>query len=270
LRRTVSLQRHAAALVVTGALVVGCTGDGSPQSGPTPQRAPQAGAPTTGGPTTAGSARPADPAGRLRARYGEFPHFAATARVDKVVVYDARRGKSVRTLRHPQPSGAPLTFLVEDVRAGWLRVQLPVRPNGSTGWVRAADVAVAGVNYRVDVHLRSHRLELFERGKRVATFPVGVGTRNTPTPGGTFYLKELLKPTNKGGFYGPYAYGLSGFSNVLNRFGAKGEGVIGLHGTNDESTIGRDVSAGCIRMRNKDITRLARTLPLGTPVRILT
>jgi len=269
LRRTVSLRRYAATFLVTCAVIVGCTGDDAPHSGPTPQRAPQPGPTATSGSPSA-APRPSDPAGRLRARYGDFPHFAATARVAQVSIFGTRRGKQVRRLQHPQPSGAPLTFLVEDFQAGWLRVHLPVRPNGSTGWIRTADVAVAGVNYRVDVHLRSHRLELFERGKRVATFPVGVGTRDTPTPGGTFYLKELLKPTNKGGFYGPYAYGMSGFSNVLRSFGAKGEGVIGLHGTNDESAIGRDVSHGCIRMRNKDITRLARMLPLGTPVRILT
>lgn len=100
------------------------------------------------------------------------------------------------------------------------------------------------------------------------TFPAGIGTSDTPTPGGTFYLKELLAPTNPDGAYGPYAYGLSGFSTTLQSF-AGGEAVIGLHGTNSPSSIGHDVSFGCIRMRNADITALARLLPLGTPVRIL-
>lgn len=268
MRRTVSLRRTTATFLVTCAVLIGCTGDDATR--PTPQRAPQPTPRANGGGSPSAAPRPSDATGRLRARYGDFPHFAATSRFDQVVVYDARRGKRVRALAHPQPSGAPLTFLVADFRAGWLHVHLPVRPNGTTGWIRTGDVTVTGVNYRIDVHLRTHSLELFERGKPIATFPVGVGTRDTPTPGGTFYLKELLKPTNKGGFYGPYAYGLSGFSNVLKSFGAKGEGVIGLHGTNDESAIGSDVSHGCIRMRNKDITRLARTLPLGTPVRILT
>ncbi len=68
--------------------------------------------------------------------------------------------------------------------------------------------------------------------------------------------------------YGTFAYGLSGFSNVLKSF-AGGSGVIGLHGTNDPSVIGQDVSAGCIRMRNEDIERLVPILPLGTPVEIV-
>jgi lipoprotein-anchoring transpeptidase ErfK/SrfK len=187
----------------------------------------------------------------------------------KSVVVRARPGGKVsHTLANPQPSGAPLTFLVRRLQGNWLEVYLPVRPNGSTGWVRSRDVAVAGISHRVDVHVGDHRLDLFDRDKRIATYPIGVGTQNTPTRGGVFYLKELLRPTNKGGVYGPFAYGLSGFSNVLTEFSG-GEGVIGIHGTNDESTVGKDVSHGCIRLRNADITRLATLLPLGTPVRII-
>ena len=50
-----------------------------------------------------------------------------------------------------------------------------------------------------------------------------------------------------------------------------GTGVIGLHGTNDPSSIGGDVSSGCIRMQNDVIERLVNEigLPLGTPVEIL-
>lgn len=214
---------------------------------------------------------PPPPASALVDRYGEYPAFAATAKIAAVAVYDlpGTGAHRLRSLANPQPSGAPLTFLLKDAQGpGWLEVFLPVRPNGSSGWIRTVDVSVTAVTFRVDVHVKSHVLKVFENGDLRGTYPVGVGTENTPTPGGTFYLKELLIPTNKGGFYGPYAYGLSGFSNVLTKFG-KGEGVVGIHGTNDESTIGKDVSSGCIRMRNADITTLAKLLPLGTPVRIL-
>jgi lipoprotein-anchoring transpeptidase ErfK/SrfK len=198
-----------------------------------------------------------------------YPYYAATAKPASVQVHVRPGGAVTRTLANPQPSGAPLTFLVKgEVGVAWIEVFLPVRPNGSTGWVRAADVKVAGVPYRVDVLRGAHRLRLYDRGLLKREFPVAIGTRQTPTPGGTFYLKELLIPTNGGGFYGPYAYGLSGFSNVLKTFGG-GEGVIGIHGTSDPSVIGQDVSHGCIRMRNADITYLAKLLPLGTPVRIL-
>ncbi|HEU0131264.1 MAG TPA: L,D-transpeptidase family protein [Mycobacteriales bacterium] len=198
-----------------------------------------------------------------------FPAYAATATKPSVEVHAGAGGPVARTLANPQPSGAPLTFLLRGQPTGtWLQVFLPVRPNGSSGWVRATDVTVVGVPYRLDVLRAEHRLRLYDNGVLRKEFPVAIGTRSTPTPGGTFYLKELLIPTNAGGVYGPYAYGLSGFSNVLTTFGG-GDGVIGIHGTNDESKIGSDVSHGCIRMRNADITYLAKLLPLGTPVRIL-
>ena len=99
--------------------------------------------------------------------------------------------------------------------------------------------------------------------------PVAVGTSDTPSPGGTYYLKELLRPSNPDGAYGVYAYGLSGYSNELTSFNC-GDGVIGIHGTNDPSSIGTDVSHGCIRLTNEAITRMVDEigLPLGTPVEI--
>ncbi|HEV7148765.1 MAG TPA: L,D-transpeptidase, partial [Pedococcus sp.] len=91
------------------------------------------------------------------------------------------------------------------------------------------------------------------------------GTGGTPTPVGSFFLTELLAPTNPG--YGPYAYGLSAFSDVLTSFGG-GPGQIGLHGTSEAGSIGHSSSHGCIRLSNADITTLAKILPLGTPVNI--
>jgi lipoprotein-anchoring transpeptidase ErfK/SrfK len=93
-----------------------------------------------------------------------------------------------------------------------------------------------------------------------------VGRGTTPTPGGLFYTTELLIPVGQPA-YGPYAYGLSGYSDVLYDF-AGGDGQFGIHGTNDPSGIGRDVSNGCIRMGNEAITKLAETLPIGVPVEI--
>ena len=72
---------------------------------------------------------------------------------------------------------------------------------------------------------------------------------------------------NPNGIYGPYAYQLSGFSDVLLRFNG-GTGVIGIHGTNEPWLLGKDVSHGCIHMSNAGITRLAHLLPLGVPVEI--
>lgn len=182
----------------------------------------------------------------------------------EVQVHDGPGGTVVHTLDNPLPSGAPRTFLLDlDPGGAWLRVLLPVRPNGSTGWVRRDEVTRATVGYRLKMSTADNELALFVGDELVDTFTAASGTGDSPTPLGRFYLVELLRPTNPG--YGPYAYGLSGFSEVLSDFGG-GPGQIGLHGTDDPSSIGRAVSHGCVRLSDEDITTLAEMLPLGTPV----
>src|SRR5829696_7439427 len=168
------------------------------------------------------------------------------------------------------PGDIPLTMLVAEERTDWVRVHLPVRPNGSTGWLRAADVELSSTDLRVEVRLTEHRLLLHRGDEVVLDAPVGVGRAEVPTPGGVYYVKELLQPPDPGGVYGSYAYGLSGYSPALESF-AGGAGVIGIHGTNQPESVGTDASHGCIRMRNEDVTRLVEEfgLPLGTPVEIL-
>ena len=184
-----------------------------------------------------------------------------------VDVYAAISDQVQSTLPNPIESGAPLTFLVTEVQPLWLRVLLPLRPNGSQGWIKRSEVTLASHRYRIKVELAAHRLTVTEGDATILETPVGVGTKDTPTPGGLYYTKELLQPPDQNGAYGHFTYGLSGFSNVLTNF-AGGDGVIGIHGTNDPSTIGKDVSHGCLRISNAAIDMLAKRLPLGVPVEI--
>jgi lipoprotein-anchoring transpeptidase ErfK/SrfK len=199
--------------------------------------------------------------------------WVARARGPEIEVYaDAGADRPDRTLPNPNENGAPLVLLVDgrEPDGDWVPVHLPVRPNGSKGWVRASDVALAHHDYRMIIELGAHRLTVTQGGRPVVEAPIGVGTADTPTPGGVYYVKELLRPPDPGGDYGPYAYGLSGFSNELTSFNG-GSGVIGVHGTNDPASVGRDVSHGCIRVTNDVITDLVEEhgLPLGTPVEIV-
>lgn len=202
-------------------------------------------------------------------------NLVATAAVPLVEVF-AEPGdpEPAQRLEHPtKPNGTELVFLVREQQPEWLHVLLPVRPNGSSGWIRASDVTLATHDYRILIELGAHQLTVWKGEEVFAREPIGVGTQDTPTPGGLYYTKELLQPIDRQGRpipdgpYGPYAYGLSGFSEVLYDF-AGGDGVIGIHGTNEPASIGRDVSAGCIRLTNEAITRLATTLPIGVPVEI--
>ncbi len=190
---------------------------------------------------------------------------AAGALDAEVVVYDAPSGTATRTFANPTASGVPLTFMVTSTADEWVQVQLPVRPNGSTGWVRSQDVTVFDVDYVLKVSTADNTLDVYFDGALIHSFSVATGTGETPTPLGTYYLTELIAPTNSG--YGPYAYGISAFSEVLNEF-LGGPGQIGLHGTNDSGSIGQAVSHGCIRLSNADITTLVALLPLGTPIQI--
>lgn len=190
----------------------------------------------------------------------------AAAAVDaELQVHDSPGGAVTHTFGNPTAVGAPLTFMVVATAEDWVQVQLPVRPNGSTGWIPAEELSVYEVDYFLRVSTADNTLDVYRDGALIDSFAVATGTGETPTPQGTFYLTELIAPTNQG--YGPYAYGISAFSDVLNEFGG-GPGQIGLHGTDDQGSIGEDASHGCIRLSNKDITALAALLPLGTPIEI--
>ena len=207
---------------------------------------------------------------RPPARTNVNPYVSTVAEgiVPKVAIYSDKGAASAnRSLDNPQPSGAPLVFLVKQLDQDWINVYLPVRPNGSTGWVKKSDVKLSQHDWRIVVQLSGHRITAYQGPNVFLDEPIAVGTSDTPTPGGIYYIKELLKPPNPNTVYGPYAYGLSGFSNVLTTFNG-GEGVIGIHGNNDASVLGSDVSHGCIRMSNSGITKLVQVLPLGVPVEI--
>jgi lipoprotein-anchoring transpeptidase ErfK/SrfK len=186
-----------------------------------------------------------------------------------IPVFDAAGAPSpARTLSNPNEDGAPRVFLVKSQQADWLEVMVPVRPNGTRGWIRAADVTLTQHSWRALVEVSANRLTVWNGKDIFLQESVAVGTGGTPTPTGDYYITELLKPDDPGGAYGPFAFGLSAFSEVLKSF-AGGPGVIGLHGTNNSSSIGRAVSHGCIRLTNPSITKLAENMPVGTPISIV-
>jgi lipoprotein-anchoring transpeptidase ErfK/SrfK len=149
-------------------------------------------------------------------------------------------------------------------RPSWYRVQLPLRPNGATGWVRARDVDTGPVHMRIYVSVSARRLVLSRDGRPVLRTSVAVGTPATPTPTGVYYVNQRLIPEDPGGPFGPGAIGISAFSNVLT--GWTQGGPIAIHGTNEPWSIGHAASNGCIRVRNPVLRRLFRITPAGTPV----
>lgn len=194
--------------------------------------------------------------------------IVATAAVPEISVFGEPDGEVTHVMDNPTPTNGPLVFLTTINRSDWHQVLLPVRPNGSLGWVRDSDVTLAAHNYRIRADLADFRLRVLERGVTIFDAVAGVASNNSPTPGGRYYLTELLSPTEPDTVYGSFAYGLSGFSETFETFNG-GPGQLGIHGTNSPETLGSAVSAGCIRLHNDDVARLVTFLPLGVPVEVV-
>jgi L,D-transpeptidase-like protein len=149
----------------------------------------------------------------------------------------------------------------------WVRARLPASPSNTTGWLPRS---VLGGYHFVRTHLVIDRarytITLLREGRAVFRAPVAVGRKHWPTPKGEFYVRERLTRLESP-FYGPIAFGTSARSSVLTDWpdGAQ----IGIHGTNRPELIPGEVSHGCVRMRNADILRLSRLLPVGTPLTIV-
>jgi lipoprotein-anchoring transpeptidase ErfK/SrfK len=316
--RHLALHHQLLAVAVAAPLVLfGCTSDPSPSATPTTltisadgQTTPVATTPSGRGPSASASAPSAtgpqtgvssavittppavlaagnEPAASTALMNDYQPasgkdSVVLAAVVSKVTVYESATSNKVMTvLNNPLPSGAILNLLVDGQTSSRYKVLLPIRPNGSTGWIDPGQVKKFAHDYRILVELSSHRITAYKGDSVILSEKIAVGASDKPTPNGRYYLKELLRacrdekqpdgklkcvPWDKG-VYGPYAYGLSGFTPTVTNFNG-GEGVIGIHGTNEPELLGTDVSHGCIRMSNEGITALSKVLPLGTPVTV--
>jgi hypothetical protein len=168
--------------------------------------------------------------------------------------------------------GRPEVYLaleshVDGLNRVWIHLRVPGRPNGRTGWVLEQSLSeLHVVRTKLRINRRTLKATLFKDGNIEWQAPIGVGKASTPTPPGRFWVRELLRNLGGGGLYGPWAFGTADYS-VLSDW--PGGGVIGIHGTNEPQLIPGRPSHGCIRMRNANISRLAKIMPLGTPVEIL-
>ena len=205
---------------------------------------------------------------RLRSRttaYAAVVHRTAVA-------YRRPGGARVARFGPKNANGAATVFgvlgavVTRACAPSWYRVQLPMRPNGIVGYVRARDVGLLRVRTRIEVDISRRRVTLFRRGKPVLSATAAVGASATPTPTGEYYVNQRLIPMDTSGPFGPGAIGVSAFSNVLT--GWTQGGPIAIHGTNAPWSIGKAVSNGCIRIPNRVMTKLFARALSGTPVLI--
>ncbi len=146
------------------------------------------------------------------------PYATAATKGADIKVYDtpADTGNVVTTLTAQTEYLQPRTLLVTDTQPGWLHALLPMRPNGSTGWVKDTDVTVASTPFEIKISLSQHHLWLTNAGAPVLDAAVAIGKAETPTPLGRFYITDPVDLQSRpNGAYGAFALGLSGYSEVL-------------------------------------------------------
>jgi hypothetical protein len=218
----------------------------------------------------------------VHARAASYPH--STVLTDRMTAHWAVVLRKAPVLTQPRAGARPVTRLTtwttdqtqnivlvlerRELAPGqsWYRVRLPILPNNSTGWVKGGYLgALWTVHTHLYVSTEAMTATLTRDGQVVFRTRVGVGRSKWPTPHGEFYVRDKL--TRFGNpFYGPVAFGTSARSPVLTDW--PGGGFVGVHGTNEPGILPGRVSHGCIRLRNPDILRLARLMPVGTPLTV--
>jgi lipoprotein-anchoring transpeptidase ErfK/SrfK len=182
-----------------------------------------------------------------------------------------RHSRAIARLAPRAPEGTPNLVAVVGRRSDgharvWVHVRLPVLPNGTEGWI--ARTALAGyeqVRTHLVVDTKLLTATLTKNGRVVFRAPVGIGQTQWPTPRGEFTVRSKLTDYASA-FYGPIAFGTTARSAVLTDWPAGG--FVGIHGTNEPQLIPGRISHGCIRVRNDALLRLARLMPVGTPLTI--
>ena len=221
----------------------------------------------------AGALPPANPPGTVRLSderlTTKWAHTADLQPVFSRPSGEARRVARLRLLTEDNFAEVYLVLSSWRNSAGntWLKIRVPKRPNGLTGWVRETALgSLHTVHTQLRVNKHTLRVTLYDRGRKRFSARIGVGKAGTPTPSGHFWIREKFRV---GGhtFYGPRAIGTSAYAPYLTDW--PGGGVVGLHGTDQPRLVPGRPSHGCIRLRNADILRLYELAPKGTPIDIV-
>jgi hypothetical protein len=167
----------------------------------------------------------------------------------------------------PTEFGSPRFFQVLSETEDWVEVKVPVRPNGSIGWIRKSDATFSITTARIHIDVSDRRVQVFDRDQLVFETTGAVGRTQFPTPIGDWYLRDVI-PWNEDSVYGPWVLALSAFSEQIDEING-GQAVIALHGTSRPDQLGSAVSLGCIRLSNDAITTVAGLVPVGSPVEIV-
>jgi lipoprotein-anchoring transpeptidase ErfK/SrfK len=270
-RRTWSPSRRALLTVATLIVLLGAGGfAGWNASRTSPARV--AVPVTTGGPWP--TSRVIDPQRPRLAQAPPSPQpvgYTVVARMKGTFFGYTRPGGSVKAkvdvTWETMPSALPV---IGTAPGGWLDVELPERPDGSTAWIRASDALLASTPYRIVVNVKTTHLQLYKLDEMVLDVPAGVGAPSTPTPLGRYFVAFLEPPISAE--YGAFIMITSAHSQAIQSWEGTGDAIIAIHGPigadAEIGTTGAHISNGCIRLHDNDLLRL-EDVPPGTPIDII-
>lgn len=192
-------------------------------------------------------------------------NLAAMAQPRGLTLRDRPNGHVIAHLNPTTDYGSPTVVWAPARRGRWLGVVTPVLANGRIGWVDAARdrPRMWRTTWSLVASLSSKTLELRHGGRVVRRIAVTIGHPDTPTPTGRFAVTDKIE-ARPGGTYGCCILALSGHQPIL-RPGWAGSDRIAIHGSPTQ-LVGTAASAGCLRATDRDLRRLMRVVPLGTPV----
>ena len=133
-----------------------------------------------------------------------------------------------------------------------------------------APVSNAASKHMIIVNTKKNTLNYYVNYTLVKKFRCATGKASTPTPQRKTTIVNKIKnrPFYKTGIPGGDPRNPLGKRWMgLNIDGTQGS-TYGIHGNNNEKSIGKNVSHGCIRMHNSEVEWLFDQVPLGTVVLI--
>jgi lipoprotein-anchoring transpeptidase ErfK/SrfK len=144
----------------------------------------------------------------------------------------------------------------------WYRVSIPMRPNGTYGWIPADTVSLSPTHSQIVVNLNRRVIDIYRFGKHNWHGKVAIGAPGRETPTGHYFVAARFVPYHDS-FLGVFAVETSAYSKLTEW---PGGGVVGIHGTSLPQLLGQAVSHGCVRVSNLTATKLRAYAPLGTPI----
>lgn len=163
--------------------------------------------------------------------------------------------------------GSVQTMWVVKTEPGWLGVITALAGNNRVGWIPASAAELSRVTWKIEVSLAQRRVTVLDNGRVQARFTVAVGRPTAPTPTGRFAVTDRLLTHDPTGPYGCCILALSAVAPHAIQ-GWNGGNRIAIHSTPEASTIGDDVSHGCVRLTLAEGRWLLDHIPIGTPTLI--